>query len=173
MPPESFPGPRNRPWRSILKQPFQQPFPRTPHPNRGRNRYIFAALLLGLAVTHCGRTKKLVSGQYEVADQEYSSQNYSMRRHLASQGGFEEKHVVDHCLLMEMTGTWAQEGGKLDLQYARMRNRPTCHDSLTAWSVDTSRLAIPIRNVEGTSYEALLAASGGKPEKWIKWLKSP
>jgi hypothetical protein len=151
---------------------LKQPFPRSHRRVRNRNLYLFAALFLGLAMTHCGRTGKLGSGQYEVADQEYSSQNYSMRRHLASEGGFEEKHVVDHCLLMEMTGSWVQEGGKLNLQYARMRNRPTCHDSLTAWSVDTSRLAIPIRNVEGTSYEALLAASGGKPEKWIKWLKT-
>lgn len=151
---------------------MNQYIPRTRRLARSRNRYLIAALLLGLAVTHCGRTQKLGSGQYAVADQEYSSQNYSMRRHLASQGGFEEKHEVDHCLLMEMTGTWMQEGGKLNLQYARMRNRPTCRDSLAAWTVDTSRLAIPIRNVDGTSYEALLAASDGKPEKWIKWLKT-
>ena len=162
------PGDLKRPRRSNLKQPFS----RVSRPARSRVHYAIACLILGLTLTHCGRTGKLGSGQYEVADQEYSSQNYSMRRQLASQGAFEEKHVVDHCLLMEMTGTWVQEGGKLNLQYAKMRNRPTCHDSLAAWSVDTSRLAIPIRNVEGTSYEALLAASDGKPEKWIKWLKT-
>lgn len=134
--------------------------------------FMIAAPILGLALTHCGRTGKVGSGQYEVADQEYSSQNYSMRRHLESQGGFQEKHVVDHCLLMEMTGKWEQEGGKLNLHYAQMRNRASCRDSLPAWSVDTSSLTIPIRNVDGTSYEALLAASGDKPEKWIKWHKT-
>lgn len=166
--PGLHPGALKRPRRSNLKQPLS----RVPRPARSRVPYAIPCLILGLTLTHCGRTGKLGSGQYEVADQEYSSQNYSMRRQLASHGGFEEKHVVDHCLLMEMTGTWVQEGGKLNLQYARMRNRPTCHDSLAAWSVDTSRLAIPIRNVESTSYEALLAASDGKPEKWIKWLKT-
>lgn len=136
-----------------------------------RTPLLFALIMLG-TLTQCGRPGKLGEGLYEVADQEYSSQNYSMRRQLASQGEFGEKHVVDHCLLMEMTGTWVQDGGKLNLRYARMRNRPTCRDSLAAWSVDTSRLAIPIRNVDGTSYEALLSASDGKPEKWIKWLKT-
>jgi hypothetical protein len=129
-------------------------------------------LAAALALTHCGRTGKLASGTYSVADQEYSSQNYSMERTLAPGGSFEERHVVDHCLLMEMKGAWAQDGSELRLSYAQARNRATCHDSLPAWSTDTSRLAIPIRNVEGTGYEALLAASDGKPEKWIRWMKT-
>ncbi|MDB5106071.1 MAG: hypothetical protein JWP91_3760 [Fibrobacteres bacterium] len=128
-------------------------------------------LILSLFLIHCGRTGKLGSGKYEVADQEYSSQNYSMARHFTPEG-FEEKHVVDHCLLMEMSGKWAQDGSTLELSYGKIRNRATCHDSLSAWAVDTSKLTIPIRNVEGTSYESLLAASDGKPEKWIKWLKT-
>jgi len=131
-----------------------------------------ACLALSLSFVQCGRTGKLDAGKYEVADQEYSSQNYSMRRKFTPQGGFEEQHVVDHCLLMEMTGIWIQKGGTLTLSYAQGRNRASCHDSLPAWSVDTSKLSIPIRNVEGTSYESLLAASDGKPEKWIKWLKT-
>jgi hypothetical protein len=127
---------------------------------------------LSLALIQCGRTGKVRSGTYEVADQEYSSQNYSMQRVLSPQGGFEEKHVVDHCLLMEMNGHWLQDGGTLKLSYAQVRNRSTCHDSLPAWSTDTSKLSVPIRKVEGDGYEALLAASDGKPEKWIKWLKT-
>jgi hypothetical protein len=39
------------------------------------------------------------------------------------------------------------------------------------WSQDSARLEIPIRNVTRGSYESLLAASDGKPEKWIQWLK--
>jgi hypothetical protein len=129
-------------------------------------------IALCLTLIQCGRTGKLGAGKYEVADQEYSSQNYSMQRQFTPQGGFEEKHVVDHCLLMEMTGKWVQEGGNLKLRYDRIRNRATCHDSLPGWGVDTSNLTIPIRNVEETSYESLLAAADGKPEKWIKWLKT-
>ncbi|HKP94238.1 MAG TPA: hypothetical protein VJ385_00645 [Fibrobacteria bacterium] len=130
---------------------------------------LIASCLLFL---QCGRTGKLGAGKYEVADQEYSSQNYSMRRQFMDQGGFEEKHVVDHCLLMEMTGKWAQEGGTLTLKYDQIRNRATCHDSLPPWSRDSSELEIPVRNVAGDGYESLLAASDGKPEKWIKWLKT-
>ncbi|MEO6095355.1 MAG: hypothetical protein ABIW76_06665 [Fibrobacteria bacterium] len=143
------------------------------NPNRLSAR-IFLILSLGLPLflIQCGRTGKVGSGRYEVADQEYSSQNYSMQRQLTAQGGFEEKHVVDHCLLMEMTGKWLQKGGILTLRYDQIRNRATCHDSLGAWAVDTSQLTVPIRNVEGTSYESLLAASGDRPEKWIKWLKT-
>lgn len=135
-------------------------------------RISLISLPLALLLIQCGRTGKVGSGTYEVADQEYSSQNYSMQRKLAPQGGFEEKHVLDHCLVMEMTGNWVQDGGSLKLSYAQARNRATCHDSLPAWSTDTAKLTIPIRNVEGTGYEALLAASDGKPEKWIKWLKT-
>ena len=136
-------------------------------------RYLrLVPLAAALALVHCGRTGKLGTGSYAVADQEYSSQNYSMERNLAAGGAFEERHVVDHCLLLELSGTWAQDGDRLRLSYARSRNRPSCHDSLPAWSVDTSRLEIPIRNVENTGYEALLAASDGKPEKWIRWMKT-
>jgi hypothetical protein len=129
-------------------------------------------LALALVLVNCGRTGKVGSGTYEVADQEYSSQNYSMQRKLSGQGTFEEKHTVDHCLMMEMTGNWAQDGGNLNLAYAQARNRSNCRDSMPAWGVDTAKLTIPIRNVAGDGYEALLAASDGKPEKWIKWLKT-
>ncbi|MDB5049457.1 MAG: hypothetical protein JWO30_2528 [Fibrobacteres bacterium] len=132
----------------------------------------FLLVALCLALIQCGRTGKLGSGKYAVADQEYSSQNYSMERLFLAQGGFEEKHIVDHCLLMEMTGNWVQKGGTLTLTYGQIRNRASCHDSLPSWSRDSSELKIPVRNVEGTSYESLLAASDGKPEKWIKWLKT-
>jgi hypothetical protein len=136
-------------------------------------RYLRLIPLAGvLALAHCGRVGKLGAGTYAVADQEYSSQNYGMERKLASEGTFEERHEIDHCLLLEMSGTWAQDGARLKLSYARARNRSTCHDSLPAWSVDTTKLEIPIRNVEGTGYQALLAASGGKPEKWISWMKT-
>ena len=131
-----------------------------------------ALILVGLTFIQCGRTGKLGAGKYDLADQEFSSQNYSIQRALAGDGGFEEKHVVDHCLLMEMTGKWVQDGGKLSLHYAQRRNRESCHDSLPVWGVDTSALEIPIRNVAGGGYEALLAAADGKPEKWIKWLRS-
>jgi hypothetical protein len=138
-----------------------------------KKRFAVAMCLSSsLVFLECGRAGKLGAGRYEVADREYSSQNYSMERRLSPQGGFEEKHVVDHCLLMEMSGNWIQDGSELNLKYARIRNRAHCRDSLSAWSVDTSRLTIPIRNVDGTSYEALLAASQGKPEKWIKWMKT-
>lgn len=129
-------------------------------------------LFICLLVLHCGRPTKLGSGKYEVADQEYSSQNYSMQRQFTPQGGFDEKHVVDHCLLMEMKGNWIQDGGTLTLKYVEMRNRATCRDSLPGWGVDTSELKIPIRNVDVSGYESLLAAGNGKPEKWIKWMKT-
>ncbi len=132
----------------------------------------FISFAGALALIHCGRVGKLGAGTYDVADQEYTGQNYGMERKLMPEGTFEERHVVDHCLLLEMSGTWAQDGGKLKLSYARSRNRPTCHDSLPGWSVDTAKLVIPIRSVEATGYEALLAASEGKPEKWIRWMKT-
>ena len=136
-------------------------------------RYLRLVLFAAAwALFACGRTGKLGAGNYAVADQEYSSQNYSMERALKPEGSFEERHVVDHCLLLELSGSWVQEGSRLKLSYARSRNRANCRDSLPAWAADTSRLEIPIRNVEGTGYEALLAASGGKPEKWIRWMKT-
>lgn len=136
-------------------------------------RYLRLIPLAGvLALVHCGRVGKLGAGTYAVADQEYSSQNYGMERKLAPEGTFFERHEIDHCLLLEMSGTWVQDGARLKLRYARARNRSTCHDSLPAWSVDTTKLEIPIRNVAGTGYQALLAASGGKPEKWISWMKT-
>lgn len=133
----------------------------------------FILFAIGLACIGCGRTGRLTSGSYAVADQEYSSQNYSLERKLEAAGSFAEKHTVDHCLLMEMTGTWQQESGSLRLKYGRIRNRRNCRDSLSEWSADSTELRIPVRNVEADAYESLLAASGGKPEKWIKWIKSP
>jgi hypothetical protein len=112
---------------------------------------------------------KLDAGKYDIADQEFSSQNYAMERIFSLQGSFEESHVVDHCLLMAMTGKWVQESGTLKLKYDRIRNRPSCHDSLPEWAIDSSELKIPIRNITPRSYEALLAASDGKPEKWVVW----
>ena len=132
----------------------------------------FVSLVLALGLLHCGRTGKLGAGTYMVADQEYSSQNYSMEREFMPEGVFAERHVLDHCLLLEMSGAWAQDGDRLRLSYARSRTRASCHDSLPAWTVDTSKLDIPIRKVGGTGYEALLAASEGKPEKWIRWMKT-
>jgi hypothetical protein len=136
-------------------------------------RYLrLIPLASAVAIVACGRIGKLGAGTYAVADQEYSSQNYGMERVFLPAGTFEERHVVDHCLLLELSGSWVQDGGKLRLSYARSRDRANCHDSLPAWSVDTVKLEIPIRKVEGTGYEALLAASDGKPEKWIRWMKT-
>lgn len=129
-------------------------------------------LPLCLVMTHCGRVGKLDAGRYEVADQEYSSQNYTLERRFGPAGTFEERHVLDRCLLMEMRGAWVQEGGELILRYAEMRNRGTCRDSLPAFARDSAVLTIPVRNVEGASFESFLAASDGKPDKWIKWLKT-
>ena len=133
-------------------------------------RYLLVLLLC--LVAGCGRVGKLTTGKYAVADQEYSSQNYNMERRFDAAGSFQEKHVVDRCLLMEMAGRWKQEGGTLTLSYARMRTRPSCQDSLPAWGSDSAQLKIPVRNVDASSYEALLAASDGRPEKWIRWLKT-
>jgi hypothetical protein len=130
------------------------------------------SLASAFAMFACGRIGKIGAGTYAVADQEYTSQNYAMERTFQPAGTFEERHVVDHCLLLELSGRWIQDGGSLQLGYARSRNRANCRDSLPAWSIDTSKLEIPIRNVEGTGYEALLAASEGKPEKWIRWMKT-
>lgn len=129
-------------------------------------------LPLCLLLTHCGRVGKLDSGRYEVADQEYSSQNYTLERRFEPAGAFEERHLLDRCLMMEMKGEWVQEGGELTLRYSRTRNRGSCRDSLPAFAADSAVLRIPIRNVEGRSFESFLAAGDGKPEKWIKWLKS-
>ena len=129
-------------------------------------------LPLFLLLTDCGRVGKLTNGKYEVSDQEYSSQNYSLQRLFDAQGGFEEKHVLDRCLVMEMKGKWIQKGGQLSLHYDQMRNRGSCRDSLAGWAKDSADLKIPVRNVEGGSFESFLAASDGKPEKWIRWLKT-
>lgn len=129
-------------------------------------------LLLCLPLVQCGRAAKLGDGTYAVADQEYSRENYAMLRSFQSSGTFAEKHEVNHCLLMEMTGNWEQKGGTLKLRYDRTRNRKNCRDSLPAWSQDSSALEIPVRNIDGKSFETLLAASDGKPEKWLTWLKT-
>lgn len=135
-------------------------------------RYLrLLALGFFLVIVQCSRVQKLAAGKYQVADQEYSSQNYNMQRTLGSDGGFEEKHVLDRCLLVEMSGKWEQKGGTLHLSYQKMRNRPSCRDSLPEWGVDSTKLTIPVRNVDGMSFESLLAASEGRPEKWIKWIK--
>jgi hypothetical protein len=128
-------------------------------------------LPLGLLLIHCGRVGKLDSGKYEVADQEYSSQNYTMRRLFQPEGRFQEQHVVDRCLLMEMNGHWLQDGKTLILTYAQVRNRPSCRDSLPDFARDSSQLKIPVRKVESGAFESLLAAADGKPEKWIRWNK--
>lgn len=125
----------------------------------------------GLAFVACGRVHPVAAGKYQVADREYSSQNYVMERAFTADSAFQERHIVDHCLLMEMGGHWTQKGGTMTLDYDRLRNRKSCRDSLPAWDKDSLRLTIPVRNVEATSYESLLAASDGKPEKWIKWLR--
>jgi hypothetical protein len=134
-------------------------------------KYLSLLLPLSLVLIDCSRVGKLGAGKYDVSDQEYSSQNYLMEREFTNQGGFGEKHVVDHCLLMEMSGKWVQEGGTLTLKYDQMRNRRTCHDSLPDWGRDSAELKIPVRNVEGASFETLLSASDGKPSKWIRWNK--
>lgn len=129
-------------------------------------------LPLCLLVTQCGRVGKLDSGKYEVSDQEYSSENYTLERRFDAAGTFEERHLLDRCLMMEMKGNWVQDGGELTLRYSEMRNRGACRDSLPAFAPDSAELKIPVRNVEGRSFESFLAASDGKPEKWIKWLKT-
>jgi hypothetical protein len=126
---------------------------------------------LFLAFILCGCVHKMAAGKYQVADQEYSSQNYNMQRTFGTDGGFEESHVLDRCLLLEMSGKWVQKGGTLSLSYRRMRNRRSCRDSLPEWGADSTRLTIPVRNVDGMSFESLLAASGGRPEKWLKWIR--
>jgi hypothetical protein len=124
---------------------------------------------LGMALLHCERVGRLDGGRYAVADREYSEQDYVIERSLGTGGRFEERHLVERCLLMEMTGAWIQDGGRLELRYDRSRLRESCRDSLPAWTADSSRLEIPIRNVESGGYESLLAAAEGKPEKWIRW----
>lgn len=143
-----------------------------PRPKRRFDLKYPPVLFLCLAFVHCGKVGKLGEGTYEVADREYSSQNYGMSRVFESGGDFREKHVVDHCLLMEMRGKWSQKNGSLHLDYAAIRNRAACRDSLPEWAADSAALEIPIRNVDGTSFESFLTASDGKPEKWIKWLKT-
>lgn len=133
-------------------------------------RYLWLAAL-ALFLVQCGRVQKLAAGKYQVADQEYSSQNYNMQRTFAASGGFEERHILDRCLLIEMSGAWEQSGGTLKLAYSRMHNRASCRDSLPQWSADSTKLTIPVRNVDERSFESLLAASDGRPEKWIKWIK--
>ena len=128
-------------------------------------------LSLSFFLLRCGRVGNLGEGKYEVADQEYSSQNYIMQRQFLAGGAFQEQHVVDRCLLMEMAGRWEQKGGTLKLHYDLIRNRTSCHDSLPDFGRDSSELKIPLRNVGRGDFESLLAASDGKPEKWIKWLK--
>jgi hypothetical protein len=136
-------------------------------------RYLRIISLASLfAMLGCGRIGKIGAGTYSVADQEYTSQNYAMERSFLPTGTFEERHVVDHCLRLELSGRWLQDGGRLQLSYDRSHSRANCHDSLPAWAVDTSKLEIPIRKVAGTGYEALLAASDGKPEKWIQWIRT-
>jgi hypothetical protein len=135
-------------------------------------KYLFLSLPLAMGLIQCGeKIGKLEPGTYDVSDQEYSSQNYLMERLFTSEGSFEEKHMVDHCLLMEMHGKWQQAKGDLTLTYDQSRNRPTCHDSLPEWAKDSAQLHIPIRNIDSRSFESLLAASDGKPEKWLKWNK--
>lgn len=129
-------------------------------------------LTLCIAMVQCGKVAKLGEGAYEIADREYSSQNYSMRRHFETGGAFREMHVVDHCLLLEMRGQWKQEAGALLLKYGGIRNRTHCRDSLPEWAADSTELEIPVRNIDDSSFESFLTASDGKPEKWIKWLKT-
>ncbi len=124
---------------------------------------------MALTLFNCQKVGKLGAGKYDVYDQEYSSQNYLLERKFTDQGAFEESHTIDHCLLMDMRGKWTQDGNTLTLKYNQMRNRPTCHDSLPAWGQDSAELKIPIRNVDASTYESMLAASDGKPAKWIKW----
>lgn len=124
-----------------------------------------------LALSHCGRVGKLDAGRYSVADQEYSSQDYVLERRFEAGGGFSEKHLVERCLLMEMKGEWIQDGGELTLRYAEIRNRETCRDSLPAFARDSAELRIPVRNVGSDGFESFLAASDGKPDKWIRWLR--
>jgi hypothetical protein len=125
-----------------------------------------------LLLVHCGRVGKVAHGRYEVADQEYSSQNYVMERRFDARGGFEERHLLDRCLMMEMKGRWEQDGAKLNLAYSEMRNRGACRDSLPAFAPDSARLVIPVRNVDKDGFESFLAASEGKPDKWIRWMKA-
>jgi hypothetical protein len=133
-------------------------------------RYLLL-LVLSFFLIQCGRVQKLVAGKYQVADDEYSSQNYNMQRTFGSSGAFEETHVLDRCLLVEMSGDWKQNGGSLSLAYRKMHTRANCKDSLPAWAADSSHLTIPIRNVDKNSFESLLAASDGHAEKWLKWVK--
>lgn len=125
-----------------------------------------------LLMTRCGRVGDLDAGRYEVSDQEYSSQNYVLERRFEPAGSFEERHLLDRCLLMEMKGAWVQDGGELTLRYAEMRNRGACRDSLPSFARDSAVLRIPVRNVESGSFESFLAAGDGKPDKWIRWVKS-
>jgi len=128
-------------------------------------------ILFFLFLTGCEKINLLKPGKYMVLDQEYSSQNYQMERVFNSQGTFIESHTIDHCLLMEMTGTWKQEKENLMLTYAESQNRANCHDSLPALKKDSSDLKIPLRNIQVTGFESFLTASGGKAAKWIQWNK--
>jgi hypothetical protein len=42
---------------------------------------------------------------------------------------------------------------------------------LPDWAKDSTSLKIPVRSVEETGFESLLAASDGRPEKWLRWIR--
>lgn len=128
----------------------------------------FFAFLTTLGVG-CQSEKALATGQYAVADAEYSQDNYDLRRDFRGDGTFTEAHSLSNCLLMEMRGQWEQKGDELRLQYTESRQRTSCKVELPGFAPDSARLVIPIRHVEDKSFESFLTASGGKPEKWLRW----
>jgi hypothetical protein len=117
----------------------------------------------------CSHEKNLEAGRYAVADSEYSQDNYDLRRDFRGDGTFSEAHSLSNCLMMEMEGHWIQENNQLQLNYSTSRQRTSCKQDLPEFKADSAHLTIPIRHVEGESFESFLTASGGKPEKWLRW----
>jgi hypothetical protein len=132
------------------------------------NRKILGIVTV-LGLLGCSSEKMLEAGRYAVADAEYSQDNYDLRREFRGDGTFSEAHTLTNCLMMEMQGRWVQDGDQLHLTYLSSRQRTTCKQDLSEFKSDSAALQIPIRHVETESFESFLTASGGKPEKWLRW----
>lgn len=57
------------------------------------------------------------------------------------------------------------------LERTLIRSRESCRDSLRGRSADSAQPEIPIRNVKARTWEPPPAASEGKPEKRIQWVR--
>lgn len=131
-----------------------------------------AASLIGMCLVGCQREKNLVAGRYAVSDAEYSRDLYELRRDFRNDATFTEAHSLNHCLMMEMQGRWEQRNAELHLAYSALRQRANCRQDLPDFAADTAALTIPIRHVGTDGFESFMTASGGKPEKWLQWVRA-